>query len=293
MHVFLTGATGWVGATVAAELLAAGHQVSGLVRNADKAQALLAAGGQVVHGTLDDHDVLFAAAAKADAVIHTAFNHDFSRFAQNCAQDQRAIEVLGEALLGSERPLLVTSGLARLSQGRPATEADKPGEGPDYLRRSEQAAQALAEKGVREASIRLAPTVHGVGDHGFVPILIALAKQTGVAAWPAGADNHWAAVHRIDAAKVYLLALESGVTQPVYHAVAEEAIAMRDIAIAIGKMLGLPAEPREAAHFGWFANFAAGEMSASSEQTRQVLGWQPTQRTLLDDLSDEAYYAHS
>ena len=293
MHVFLTGATGWVGATVAAELLAAGHQVSGLVRNADKAQALLAAGGQVVHGTLDDHDVLFAAAAKADAVIHTAFNHDFSRFAQNCAQDQRAIEVLGEALLGSERPLLVTSGLARLAQGRPATEADKPGEGPDYLRRSEQAAQALAEKGVRAASIRLAPTVHGVGDHGFVPILIALAKQTGVAAWPAGADNHWAAVHRIDAAKVYRLALESGVTQPVYHAVAEEAIAMRDIAITIGKMLGLPAEPREAAHFGWFANFAAGEMSASSEQTRQVLGWQPTQRTLLDDLSDEAYYAHS
>ncbi len=293
MHVFLTGATGWVGATVAAELLAAGHQVSGLARNADKAQALLAAGGQVVHGTLDDHDVLFAAAAKADAVIHTAFNHDFSRFAQNCVQDQRAIEVLGEALLGSERPLLVTSGLARLAQGRPATEADKPGEGPDYLRRSEQAAQALAEKGVRAASIRLAPTVHGVGDHGFVPILIALAKRTGVAAWHAGADNHWAAVHRIDAAKVYRLALESGVTQPVYHAVAEEAIAMRDIAIAIGKMLGLPAEPREAAHFGWFANFAAGEMSASSEQTRQVLGWQPTQRTLLDDLSDEAYYAHS
>lgn len=292
MHVFLTGATGWVGATVAAELLDAGHQVSGLARNADKAQALLAAGGQVVHGTLDDHDVLFAAAEKADAVIHTAFNHDFSRFAQNCAQDQRAIEVLGEALLGSERPLLVTSGLARLAQGRPATEADKPGEGPDYLRRSEQAAQALAEKGVRAASIRLAPTVHGVGDHGFVPILIALAKQTGVAAWPSGADNHWAAVHRIDAAKVYRLALESGVTQPVYHAVAEEAIAMRDIAIAIGKMLGLPAEPREAAHFGWFANFAAGVMSASSEQTRQVLGWQPTQRTLLDDLSDEAYYAH-
>ncbi|SCC69099.1 SDR family oxidoreductase [Kosakonia oryziphila] len=293
MHVFLTGATGWVGATVAAELLAAGHQVSGLARNRDKAQALLAAGGQVVYGTLDDHDVLFAAAAKADAVIHTAFNHDFSRFTESCVQDQRAIEVLGEALLGSERPLLVTSGLARLVQGRLATEADKPAEGPDFPRRSEQTAQALVEKGVRAASVRLAPTVHGVGDHGFVPILIALAKQTGVAAWPAEANNHWAAVHRIDAAKVYRLALESGVTQPVYHAVAEEAIAMRDIAIAIGKMLGLPAEPREAAHFGWFARFAAGEMSASSERTREVLGWQPTQRTLLDDLSDEAYYANS
>lgn len=293
MHVFLTGATGWVGATVAAELLAAGHQVSGLARNTDKAQALLAAGGQVVHGTLDDHDLLFASAAKADAVIHTAFNHDFSRFAQNCAQDQRAIEVLGEALRGSDRPLLVTSGLARLVQGRLATETDGPAEGPDYLRRSEQAARALAITGVRTASVRLAPTVHGVGDHGFVPILIALAKQTGVAAWPAEADNHWAAVHRIDAAKVYRLALESGVTQPVYHAVAEEAIAMRDIALAIGKMLGLPAEPREAAHFGWFANFAAGEMSASSAQTRQALGWQPSQPDLLADLRHAAYYANS
>lgn len=290
MHVFLTGATGWVGATVAADLLAAGHQVSGLARNTDKARSLLAAGGQVIEGTLDDHAVLFDAAAKADAVIHTAFNHDFSRFAENCAQDQRAIDVLGEALQGTDRPLLVTSGLARLTQGRLATEADRPAEGPEYLRRSEHAAQALVVKGVRAASVRLAPTVHGVGDHGFVPILIALAKQTGVAAWPADANNRWAAVHRLDAARVYRLALESGVTQPVYHAVAEEGIAMRDIAITIGKMLGLPAEPRDAAHFGWFAHFAAADMSASSAQTREVLGWQPTQRTLLTDLSDAAYY---
>lgn len=293
MHVFLTGATGWVGATVAAELLAAGHQVSGLARNPGKAQALLNAGGKAVYGTLDDHQLLFDAAAKADAVIHTAFNHDFSRFADNCAQDQRAIEVLGEALLGSERPLLVTSGLARLVQGRLATEDDKPGTGPEYLRRSEQAAQALAEKGVRAASIRLAPTVHGIGDHGFVPNLIALAKKTGVAAWPGNGENRWAAVHRLDAAKVYRLALETGVTQSVYHAVAEEGIPMRDIAFAIGTMLGIPAESRGAEHFGWFAAFAATEMAASSERTRNVLGWQPEQRDLLTDLAEAAYYANS
>lgn len=293
MHVFLTGATGWVGAKVAAELLAAGHQVSGLARNADKAQALIAAGGKVVHGTLDDSQVLFDAASKADAVIHTAFNHDFSRFAENCAQDQRAIEVMGQALSGSSRPLLVTSGLARLVQGRPATEEDKPASGPDYLRRSEQAALLLAQQGVRAASVRLSPTVHGVGDHGFIPILIALAKKTGVSAWPGDGNNRWAAVHRLDAAKVYRLALESGVTQPVYHAVAEEGIAMREIAIAIGKMLGVPAEPREASHFGWFAAFAATDMSASSEQTRKALGWQPTERDLLTDLSDAEYYANS
>ncbi|WP_342324912.1 SDR family oxidoreductase [Kosakonia sp. BYX6] len=293
MHVFLTGATGWVGAKVAAELLAAGHQVSGLVRNADKAQALLAAGGQVVHGTLDDHQVLFDAATQADAVIHTAFSHDFSRFAESCIQDQRAIEVLGEALMGSQRPLIVTAGLARLAQGRLAIEEDKPGSGPEYLRRSEQTAMKLAQQGVRTATVRLAATVHGIGDHGFIPMLIALAKQTGVSAWPKEGNIRWAAVHRLDAAKLYRLALESGVTQPVYHAVAEEGITLREIAVAIGQMLGLPAEPREAAHFGWFASFAASDMSASSEQTRKVLGWQPTQRDLLTDLRDGAYYANS
>lgn len=293
MHVFLTGATGWVGAKVAAELLAAGHQVSGLARSVDKAQALLAAGGQVVYGTLDDRQILLDAAAQADAVIHTAFNHDFSRFAENCAQDQRVIETLGDALQGSDRPLLVTSGLARLVQGRLATEADTPASGPDYLRRSEQVALALAGKGIRAASIRLAPTVHGIGDHGFVPNLIALAKKTGVAAWPDDGDNRWAAVHRLDAAKVYRLALETGVTQSVYHAVAEEGIPMRDIAMAIGNMLHLPAESRGSEHFGWFAAFAATEMVASSEQTRKVLGWQPQQRELLVDLADAAYYANS
>ena len=246
MHVFLTGASGWVGSAVAEDLLAAGHQVTGLVRNAQKAQALVALGMQVVNGTLDDHQLLHDGASRADAVIHTAFNHDFSRFSENCAQDERAIQILGEALHGSDRPLLVTSGVAMIAPGRLATENDLPFVAPAYPRRSEPAARELADKGVRAATIRLSPTVHGLGDHGFIPILMDLAKQTGVSAWPEDAENRWAAVHRRDAATLYRLALETGMTQAVYHAVAEEGILFRDIAQAIGK------HPRRAAGEGAF-----------------------------------------
>ncbi|BBE78515.1 MULTISPECIES: SDR family oxidoreductase [Phytobacter] len=289
MHVFLTGASGWVGSAVAEDLLAAGHQVTGLVRNAQKAQALVALGMQVVTGTLDDHQLLHDGASRADAVIHTAFNHDFSRFSENCAQDERAIQILGEALHGSDRPLLVTSGVAMIAPGRLATENDLPFVAPAYPRRSEPAARELADKGVRAATIRLSPTVHGVGDHGFIPILMDLAKQTGVSAWPEDAENRWAAVHRRDAATLYRLALETGMTQAVYHAVAEEGILFRDIAQAIGKHLGVPAEPRAREHFGWFADFASLDMAASSEQTRAVLGWNPTHPTLLADLAQAQY----
>lgn len=289
MHVFLTGASGWVGSAVAEDLLAAGHQVTGLVRNAHKAQALVALGMQVVTGTLDDHQLLHDGASRADAVIHTAFNHDFSRFSENCAQDERAIQILGEALHGSEHPLLVTSGVAMIAPGRLATENDLPFVAPAYPRRSEPAARELADKGVRAATIRLSPTVHGVGDHGFIPILMDLAKQTGVSAWPEDAENRWAAVHRRDAATLYRLALETGMTQAVYHAVAEEGILFRDIAQAIGKHLGVPAEPRAREHFGWFADFASLNMAASSEQTRAVLGWNPTHPTLLADLAQAQY----
>jgi nucleoside-diphosphate-sugar epimerase len=285
MHVFLTGASGWVGSAVAEDLLAAGHQVTGLVRNAEKAQSLVALGAQVVTGTLDDHQLLHDGASRADAVIHTAFNHDFSRFSENCAQDERAIQILGEALHGSDRPLLVTSGLAMIAPGRLALESDLPFVSPAYPRRSEPAARELAQKGVRAATVRLSPTVHGVGDHGFIPILIGLAKQTGVSAWPEEVENRWAAVHRRDAATLYRLALEKGVTQEAYHAVAEEGIAFRDIAQAIGKHLGVPAEPRAREHFGWFADFASIDMAASSEQTRAVLGWTPTHPTLIADLA--------
>lgn len=289
MHVFLTGASGWVGSAVAEDLLAAGHQVTGLVRNAQKAQALVALGMQVVTGTLDDHQLLHDGASRADAVIHTAFNHDFSRFSENCAQDERAIQILGDALRGSDRPLLVTSGLAMIAPGRLATENDLPFVAPAYPRRSEPAARELADKGVRTATIRLSPTVHGVGDHGFIPILMGLAKQTGVSAWPEDVENRWAAVHRRDAATLYRLALETGVTQAVYHAAAEEGILFRDIAQAIGKHLGVPAEPRAREHFGWFADFASLDMAASSEQTRAVLGWNPTHPTLLADLAQAQY----
>ena len=289
MHVFLTGASGWVGSAVAEDLLAAGHQVTGLVRNAQKAQALVALGMQVVNGTLDDHQLLHDGASRADAVIHTAFNHDFSRFSENCAQDERAIQILGEALHGSDRPLLVTSGVAMIAPGRLATENDLPFVAPAYPRRSEPAARELADKGVRAATIRLSPTVHGLGDHGFIPILMDLAKQTGVSAWPEDAENRWAAVHRRDAATLYRLALETGMTQAVYHAAAEEGILFRDIAQAIGKHLGVPAEPRAREHFGWFADFASLDMAASSEQTRAVLGWNPTHPTLLADLAQAQY----
>lgn len=289
MHVFLTGASGWVGSAVAEDLLAAGHQVTGLVRNAQKAQALVALGMQVVTGTLDDHQLLHDGASRADAVIHTAFNHDFSRFSENCAQDERAIQILGEALHGSDRPLLVTSGVAMIAPGRLATENDLPFVAPAYPRRSEPAARELADKGVRAATIRLSPTVHGLGDHGFIPILMDLAKQTGVSAWPEDTENRWAAVHRRDAATLYRLALETGMTQAVYHAVAEEGILFRDIAQAIGKHLGVPAEPRAREHFGWFADFASLNMAASSEQTRAVLGWNPTHPTLLADLAQAQY----
>ena len=289
MHVFLTGASGWVGSAVAEDLLAAGHQVTGLVRNAQKAQALVALGMQVVTGTLDDHQLLHDGASRADAVIHTAFNHDFSRFSENCAQDERAIQILGEALHGSDCPLLVTSGVAMIAPGRLATENDLPFVAPAYPRRSEPAARELADKGVRAATIRLSPTVHGVGDHGFIPILMDIAKQTGVSAWPEDAENRWAAVHRRDAATLYRLALETGMTQAVYHAVAEEGILFRDIGQAIGKHLGVPAEPRAREHFGWFADFASLNMAASSEQTRAVLGWNPTHPTLLADLAQAQY----
>ncbi|MEW5423435.1 SDR family oxidoreductase [Amorphus sp. 3PC139-8] len=287
MHVFVTGATGWVGSVVVKELLGAGHRVTGLVRSEDKADTLRVAGAEPRLGTLDDHEALRAAASDADAVIHTAFNHDFSKFAENCEQDRRAIEALGSALEGSDRPLLVTSGLSGLPRG--ATEANMPGSaGP---RKSEAAAQALAERGVRAATVRLAPSVHGLGDHGFISILVRLAREKGVSAYIADGGNCWSGVHRLDAATVYRLALEQGASEPVYHAVADEAVPFKEIAEVIGRRLGLPVEPRDREHFGWFAVMAGGDMAVSSAHTRAILGWEPTGPSLISDIDQPGYYA--
>lgn len=287
MHVFVTGATGWVGSAVVQDLIGAGHHVTGLARNDEKAARLAASGATVLRATLDDLDALKNAASEADAVIHTAFNHDFSKFPESAAQDQRVIEALGSALEGSKHPLLVTSGLSGLPAG--ATEADLPD--PASPRRSEMAARALKERGVRVATVRLAPSVHGIGDHGFIPIVIRLAREKGVSAYIGDGQNKWSGVYRLDAAKVYRLALEQGVTEAVYHAVADEAVPFRDIASIIGRRLNLPVEPREREHFGWFATMAGGNMAASSARTRALLGWNPTGPSLLADLEQPAYYA--
>jgi nucleoside-diphosphate-sugar epimerase len=291
MRVFVTGATGWVGSAVVEELVVAGHQVAGLARSAEKAAGLTAAGAEIVTGTLDDLDILRDAASAADAVIHTAFNHDFSRFAENARQDQLAIETLGSALIGSGRPLIVTSGFALLAPGRVATEADLPASHPSYPRRSEAAAIALAKRGVRAASIRLAPSVHGVGDHGFIPILIALAREKGVSAYIGDGLNRWPGVHRLDAARLYRLALEQGVTEAAYHATDDEGVAFKDIAAVIGRRLGVPVESRGREHFGWFADFAGADIPASSARTRSLLGWEPTGPDLLSDIDQPGYYA--
>lgn len=291
MHVFVTGATGWVGSAVVEDLLAAGHRVTGLVRSADKAASLAATGAHVLQATLDDLDRLRDAAAGADAVIHTAFNHDFSRFAENAEQDRRVIEAFGEALEDTDRPLIVTSGIALLAPGRVASEEDVPPEGPSYPRRSEAAARALRGRGIRAVTVRLAPTVHGIGDHGFVPALIAKARETGVSAHVGDGSNRWAAVHRFDAARLYRLVLETGATAPVYHAIAEEGIAFGTLAAAIGRGLGLPVLPREPEHFGWLAGFVADDMAASSEATRERLGWSPAGPRLIEDLDQPDYFA--
>ncbi|EMB6255172.1 TPA: SDR family oxidoreductase [Serratia marcescens] len=287
MHVFVTGATGWVGSAVVEDLIAAGHSVTGLVRSTDKATQLAGTGAKVIQATLDDLNTLRSVASTADAVIHTAFNHDFSKFIENAEQDRRVIEALGRVLEGSNRPLLVTSGLSGLPRG--ATEADLPN--PASPRKSEEAARAAATRGVRASTVRLAPSVHGVGDHGFMPFLIRLAQQKGVSAYLGDGQNCWAGVYRRDAARVYRLALEQGVTESVYHAIADEAVPFKAIAEAIGNRLGLPIESRDREHFGWFANMAGADMSASSTRTRELLGWKPQGPNLIADLDQPGYYA--
>jgi nucleoside-diphosphate-sugar epimerase len=291
MRVFVTGATGFIGSATVQELLGAGHQVLGLARSEAAAQALRTAGAEAHMGSLTDLDSLRRGAAASDGIIHLAFIHDFSAYAAAGEADQRAIEAMGAALAGSDRPLLATSGLAGFALGRLATETDSPSYS---LRQSEPAALALAGQGVRAAVIRLAASVHDRGDYGFVPTLINIARQKGEVAYVGDGLNRWPAVHRLDAARLYRLALEQGVAGACYHGVADEGIALRDLATLIGQQLNLPVVSKtaeEAAdHFGWMARFVSLDLAASSTLTQQQLGWQPSQPSLLADLEQGHYF---
>jgi len=291
MRVFVTGATGFVGSAVVRDLIAAGHRVTGLARTDAGAAAVTAMGAEVHQGSLEDHASLRSGAAASDGVLHLAFNHDFSKFADNCELDRQAILALGDELKGSERPLIVTSGVALLPPGRLATEDDAAVR--HFPRVSEATAEDLRARGVRAGIVRLPPTTHGEGDHGFVPRLIAIAREKGAAAYIGDGSNRWPAAHRIDAARVYRLALEQGASAGRYHAIAEEGVPFKVIAEVIGKRLGLPVVSKSAdeaeQHFGWFARFAAVDVPTSSAKTRALLGWEPKEKGLIEDL-DQPYY---
>jgi nucleoside-diphosphate-sugar epimerase len=293
--IFVTGATGFIGSVVVQELIEAGYRVLGLARSDAGAKSLIAAGAKVQRGDLEDLESLRSGAAASDAVIHTAFIHDFSKFKENCEIDERAIEALGSALAGSDRPLIVTSGTGLLTPGRVATEDDAPPSGPGRMPRvSEQAAASMIARGVRASAVRL-PQVHDPVKQGLVTYLIAVAREKGVSAYVGDGLNRWPAVHRLDVAPLYRLALEKGSVGARYHAIAEEGVPLREIAEAIGRGLKIPVvskSPEEAAgHFGWLALFAGMDIPASSALTQQRLGWRPTQKPgLIADLDAMRYF---
>jgi nucleoside-diphosphate-sugar epimerase len=303
MRVFVTGASGWIGSAVVPELIGAGHQVIGLARSDASAAALTAAGAEVHRGTLDDLDSLRDAAAASDGVIHLAFKHDlaFSGDFQGAADaDRRAVETFGEALAGSDRPLVIASGTLGLAPGRVATERD--GHGPDPavaalgagpLTRlaTAELVLSLASRGVRSSVVRLPPTNHGEGDHGFVAALVGNARDKGVSGYIGNGNNRWPAVHRLDSARLFRLALEEAPGESTL-----QGVPIRDIAEVIGRHLDLPvvsiSAEDAAEHFTWLADFLAADSPASSALTRDLLGWQPTHPGLIDDL-DQGHYFHN
>jgi nucleoside-diphosphate-sugar epimerase len=308
MRVFVTGASGWIGSAVVPELIGAGHEVTGLARSDASAAALAAAGARVQAGTLDDLDGLRRAAAASDGVIHLAFKHDiaFSGDFQGAADaDRRVVETFGEALAGSERPFVIASGIIGLATGRVGTEQDGHGldpavpaadTGPRTRLATAEITLSLASRGVRSSVVRLPPTCHGDGDHGFLATLVRIARDKGVSGYIGDGSNRWPAVHRLDAARLFHLALEKAPAGSTLHAVADEGVPIRAIAEVIGRHLDLrvvAVSPDEAGgHFSWLAGFLAADSPASSTLTRELLGWQPTHPELIDDL-DKGHYFHN
>ncbi|MEU7405268.1 SDR family oxidoreductase [Streptomyces sp. NPDC044948] len=305
MRVFVTGASGWIGSAVVPELIGAGHRVVGLARSDASSDALTAAGAEVVRGTLDDLDVLAGAAAGADGVVHLAFKHDiaFSGDFKGAGEaDRRAVEVIGEALAGSDRPFTIASGTPAIP-GHVATERD--GHDPDLAAAARGDAQhiraataeltlSLAARGVRSSVVRLAPTNHGEGDNGFVTALIGIARDRGVSGYVGDGSNRWSAAHRLDSARLFRLALEQAPAGSTLHAVAEEGLPVRDIAEVIGRQLNLPVVSVPAAdagaHFTWLAGPLASHRAASSALTRELLGWEPVRPGLVEDLEQGHYF---
>ena len=297
MKVFVTGATGFIGTAVVKELLENGHQVLGLARSKESANKLIEAGAEAHHGDLNDFESLKSGAIASDAVIHLGFVHDFTRFEEMCALDGKVIETIGEALLGTYKPFIITSGTALFSKEGITTEEDLAANNPHPRITTENAADAVAAKGVKVAVVRLSPSVHGKGDLiGFVPTLINIAKQKGISAIINDVNNFWPAVHRLDAAKLYRLVLEKPFKNGTrYHAVAEQGIPFKDIATLIAERLDVSvislANEEAIGHFGWFAHFAKLDNLTSSEETRAILGWNPQHPTLMEDLQSDVYFS--
>jgi nucleoside-diphosphate-sugar epimerase len=294
MRIFVTGASGFIGSAVVAELIDAGHDAIGLARSDQAASAVQAAGAEAHRGALDDLESLRSGAAAADGVIHTAYIHDFSRMPDSARIDLLAVETLGTALEGSGRPMVITTGTALIKPGEVATEEDSADSDSHPRLRAEDAAKAFAARGVRTAIVRPGASVHGEADHGFVPVLIDIARSKGVSAYIGDGSNRWPAVHRLDAANLYRLALEDGPAGSVFHAIADEGIATRDIAEVIGRHLELPVvsiAPQDAAeHFGWMGVFFGIDAPASSALTQERLGWNPVHPGLIADLEQGHYF---
>jgi nucleoside-diphosphate-sugar epimerase len=305
MRIFVTGASGWIGSAVVPELIGAGHEVVGLARSDASAAALTGAGAEVHRGTLDDLDSLRSAAAASDGVIHLAFKHElaFSGDFQGAADaDRRAVEVFGEALAGSDRPFVLASGLLGLAPGQVATEQDGHGShaavaafggGPRARWETAELTLSLASQGVRSSIVRLPPTNHGNGDNGFMATLVGIAREKGLAGYLGDGGNRWPAVHRLDSARLFRLALEQAPAGTTLHACAEEGVPIREIAEVMGRHLGVPVAsiaPEDAGeHFSWLGGFIGLDAPASSTYTRELLDWQPTQPGLIADL-DEGHY---